>query len=127
MMGFALDSRELRWLASQECISRATVMTRRTISSEVVFLCFPGSMPIATLARWIVLEASSGCLFHHSLTFSSCLASVSSLCGGSFKSFNHLLYWVSVNESGWLSTSQGSTDPGDTKRAAGSKVAEAAV
>ena len=74
------DSRELRWLASQECINRATVMTRRTISSEVVFLCFPGSMPIATLARWIVLDASSGCLFHHSLTFSSCLASVSSLC-----------------------------------------------
>ena len=37
------------------------------------------------------------------------------------------MYWVSVSESGWLSTSQGSTDPGDTKRAAGSKVVEAAV
>ena len=37
-------------------------MTLRTISSVEAFLCLQGSMPIATLALWIVFPASlAGC------------------------------------------------------------------
>ena len=76
----AVEPEEFKYEASQECISMATVMTLRTISSVVAFLCLQGSMPIATLALWSVLAASSGCCCHHSSTFSNCFSKVSCLC-----------------------------------------------
>ena len=76
----AFEPGDFKYEASQECISKATVMTLRTISSVVAPLCLHGSMPIATLALWMVLEASSGWFCHHSLTFSNCFSNVSCLC-----------------------------------------------
>ena len=63
----AFEPGDFKYEASQECISIATVMTLRTISSVAALLCLQGSMHIATLALWMVLAASSGwCLppFH---------------------------------------------------------------
>ena len=60
MMWTAFESREFRWLAIQEFISIATVMTLSTISSVEEFLSLHASIPIATLALWIVLADSSG-------------------------------------------------------------------
>ena len=73
----AFEPGDFKYKASQECINNATVMTLRTISSVVAPLCLQGSMPIATLALWMVLEASSGWFCHHSLTLSKCFSNVS--------------------------------------------------
>ena len=51
MISAAFEPDDFKYKASQECISNATVMTLRTISSVVAPLCLQGSMPIATLAR----------------------------------------------------------------------------
>ena len=59
----AFEPGDFKYEASQECISIATVMTLRTISSVAVLLCLQGSMHIATLALWMVLAASSGWCF----------------------------------------------------------------
>ena len=72
IMSAAFEPGDFRYEASQECINNATVMTLRTTSSVVAPLCLHGSIPIATLARWTVLEASSGWFCHHSLTLSKC-------------------------------------------------------
>ena len=122
----AFEPGDFRYEASQECINNATVMTLRTTSSVVAPLCLQGSIPIATLARWIVLEASSGWFCHHSLTFSKFFSKMSCLGWGNFRSFNHFLYWVSVSDEGWLSTSHEFTDPGEISRDEGSKDVEAA-
>ena len=76
----AFEPGDFKYEASQECISIATVMTLRTISSVAALLCLQGSMPIATLALWMVLAASSGWFCHHSMTFSNCFSKVSCLC-----------------------------------------------
>ena len=60
MIPAAFEPGNFKYEASQECISKATVMTLRTVSSVVAPLCLQGSMPIATLALWMVLDASSG-------------------------------------------------------------------
>ena len=60
MMWIAFESREFRWLPDQEFISIATVMTLSTISSVEEFLSLQASIPIATLALWIILADSSG-------------------------------------------------------------------
>ena len=125
-MSAAFEPGDFRYEASQECINNATVMTLRTVSSVVAPLCLHGSIPIATLARWMVFEASSGWFCHHSLTFSTCFSNVSCFGWGNFRSFNHFLYWVSVSDEGWLSTSQELTDPGDISKDEGSNEVEAA-
>ena len=125
-MSAAFEPGDFRYEASQECINNATVMTLRTTSSVVAPLCLHGSIPIATLARWTVLEASSGWFCHHSLTLSKCFSNVSCFGWGNFRSFNHFLYWVSVNDEGWLSTSHELTDPGEISRDEGSNDVEAA-
>ena len=80
MIRAAFESRDIKYLASQEFISIATVMTLRTISSVEAFLCLHGSMPIATLALWIVFTASSCWLFHQVATFSSCFSIMFLVC-----------------------------------------------
>ena len=122
----AFEPGAFKYAASQECINNATVMTLRTTSSVEAPLCLHGSIPIATLARWIVLEASSGWFCHHSLTFSKFFSRMSCLGCGSFRAFTHFVYWVSDNDAGWLSTSQVFTEPGEISRVEGSKVVEAA-
>ena len=126
MMRAAFESRDVRCLASQEFISIATVMTLSTISSVEAFLSLQARINAHryTLALWIVFDDSSGWLFHQVVTFSNCFSNVSVLWEGSFKSFRHFLYCVSVSEAGWLSTSQGSTEPGETSKLDGSKDVE---
>ena len=80
MIPAAFEPGVFKYAAGQECINSATVMTLRTMSSVVAPLCLQGSMPIATLALWMVLDASSGWFCHHSLTFSNCFSNVSCLC-----------------------------------------------
>ena len=126
-MSAAFEPGDFRYEASQECINNATVMTLRTISSVVAPLCLHGSIPIATLARWMVFEASSGWFCHHSLTFSKCFSNVSCFGWGYFRSFNHFLYWVSVSDEGWLSTGHELTDPGDISKDEGSNEVEPPV
>ena len=107
----AFEPGEFKWPASQELISMATVMTLRTISSVVAFFIFEHRPP-SPHWLWMVAADSSGCSFHHCVTFSSCFSRVFILCWGSFRSFNHFLYWVSVK--GWLIQEKPASRTGQT-------------